>query len=321
MSEMHKAALFLQQLYRNIDNGYAEIRLIHKSGEYALAKKIYRPAKSIHTGDFDYLASLNDEYHIYHRVNISNTPDSKKANMSAIVALYVDIDDSSDAALARLDEMVLPPTCVIYSGGGFHAYWLLREPLAISSAKDIAAVERTMQGMILAYGDGADVKAKDVTRILRTPYFYNIKDKYPEPRLCEMVYFDEADYDRYHFDRLHKQYAPLGTPERPAIRRAIPVISGDNLPQWVSDYMSNGAPQGERNHRLYAVARWYNDTGKSQFQAEQDLITRAMADGLAQHEANATIRSAYHAPRNAANALPSHIRSLMAIEDGLDGES
>ena len=312
---MHKAAFFLQQLYRDIHEGYAELRLIHKTGDMSKVKRIFRPANTIHTGDFSVLAELNEDYHIYHRVNVSSTEDSKKANISAIVALYVDIDDSSDEALTRLEEMVWPPTAVIYSGGGFHGYWLLKEPLYVASDKERFEVERTMQGIILAYGDGADDKAKDVTRILRSPDFFNIKDKYPEPIRCEMVYFDDCEYERYSFERLHKAFAHLGAPERPVVRRILPVIHSDNMPRWVKGYLQNGAPSGERNKQLYSVARWYNDTGKSQMEAEQDLITRALADGLEQHEANATIRSAFQAPRNTGNALPSHIRNLMAIED------
>lgn len=312
---MHKAAFFLQQLYRGIQNGYAEIRLIHKSGDIGMAKKIYRPANTIHNCNFDYLAEQNQEYHIYHRVNVSNTPDSKKANISAIVALYVDVDNPSDEALNRLEEMLWPPTAVIYSGGGFHGYWLLKEPFYITSDQDRKEVERTMQGMILAYGDGADEKAKDITRILRSPDFYNIKDKYPTPPLCEMVYFDDCEYERYSFARLHKAYAHLGAPERPIVRRELPVIQSDDMPRVVREYLQNGAPQGQRNAKLYFIARVYNDNGKSQMDTEQDLIPRALADGLEQHEANNTIRSAFQAPRNTSNALPSHIRNLMAIED------
>ena len=312
---MHKAAFFLQQLYRDIHEGYAEIRLIHKSGDKAKALKIYRHANTIHECNFDYLAEQNKEYHIYHRVNVSNTPDSKKPNISAIVALYVDVDDPSDEALSRMEEMLWPPTAVIYSGGGFHGYWLLKEPLYVTSDKDRFEVERTMQGMILAYGTGADDKAKDVTRILRSPDFFNIKDKYPEPIRCELVYFDDSEYERYSFERLHKAFAHLGAPERPTVRRILPVISSDDMPRVVKEYLQNGAPQGERNAKLYFIARVYNDNGKSQMEAEQDLIPRALADGLEQSEANATIRSAFQAPRNTGNALPSHVRNLMAVED------
>lgn len=318
---MHTAAYFLQQLYRNIEHGYAELRLIHKTGDMSKVKRIFRPANLIHTGDFSVLAELNQDYHVYHRVNVSSTEDSKKANISVIVALYVDIDDSSDEALARLEDMLWPPTAVIYSGGGFHGYWLLNEPFYITSDKDRFEVERTMQGMILAYGAGADDKAKDITRILRTPNFYNIKEKYETPPLCELVYFDDAEFERYSFARLHKAFAHLGAPERPTVRRILPVINSEDMPRVVREYIQNGAPEGQRNAKLYFIARVYNDNGKSQMQAEQDLLPRACADGLTQSEANATIKSAFHAPRNAGNALPSHLRNLMAIEDDMEGVS
>lgn len=312
---MSDTVQFLQALYQGAD-GYAEIRLLHKSGDYRKIEKIYRPANTIHTGNFDVLAEMNSDYHIYHRVNVSNGENSKKADISQIVALYLDIDDNSDEAYARLENLAVP-TAVIKSGGGYHAYYMLIEPLAIDSPDMVLEVERTMQGMILAYGDGADDKAKDITRILRTPGFYNIKDKYDTPPLCELVYLDNDRYGRYSFSSLHSRFAHLGAPAKPKVRRQIPPSAYSNeLPRWVNEYIQNGASQGERNAKLYAVARGFLDAGKTQFEAEQALISRALADGLTQSEANNTIKSAY---RNNANPqVNRRMSSRYAIGDSFD---
>jgi len=46
----------------------------------------------------------------------------------ALPAFYTDIDDPTDAALAKLRGARLPPSVIVWSGGGYHAYWLLDEP-------------------------------------------------------------------------------------------------------------------------------------------------------------------------------------------------
>lgn len=311
------ASRFLEALYRNAE-GYAEIRLLHKSGDFRKAQKIYRPANTIHTGNFDVLAEMNREYHIYHRVNVSSTQDSKKANISQVVALYVDIDDASDAAYERLERMHFPPTAIVYSGGGFHGYWMLRQPVVIRNRENIQDIERTMQGMILAYGDNADEKAKDITRILRTPGFNNIKEKYETPLLCELVYLDDDRFGHYGYHELYKHYAPRVAPAKPVIKRQVPQTAySQDLPLWVQEYLKTGATTGERNHRLYAAARCYLDAGKSQFEAEQDLISRALADGLSQSEAKNTINSAF---RNARNPQVTRTMSARyAIGDSVGG--
>lgn len=316
---MQHPSEFFQALYSQVKHGLAEIRLIHHSGDFSQAKKIYRPATTIHTGDFDTLAELNAEYHIYFRVNVSNEPRSKKPDISQVVALWLEIDNNSPEVEKRLIEYPFPPTMLIHSGGnGYHAYWMLKEPLLVDSDKTRFEVERTLSGMILDWGadSGGDKHTKDITRILRVPFFRNIKEKYaPDYPLCLPVWYDDSQGDRYKFEWLHKRYSPLGAPESPIIRRALPVVDNGDKPKWIMDYLQNGANQGQRNHRLYAVARWYNDNGISESMAEMDLITRALADGLSQTEAQTAIRSAYSAPRDSSNVIGSTMKKRYAVGD------
>jgi len=44
--------------------------------------------------------------------------------------VFVDLDDPSADALARLRAMSPPPSCITFTGGGYHAYWWLDEPLS-----------------------------------------------------------------------------------------------------------------------------------------------------------------------------------------------
>jgi len=46
----------------------------------------------------------------------------------ALPALFVDVDDPSGEALAKLQCAKPSPSCLVASGGGYHAYWWLDEP-------------------------------------------------------------------------------------------------------------------------------------------------------------------------------------------------
>jgi hypothetical protein len=46
----------------------------------------------------------------------------------ALPALFVDVDDPSVDALDRLRRFPIAPSCIVHSGGGYHAYWWLDEP-------------------------------------------------------------------------------------------------------------------------------------------------------------------------------------------------
>ncbi len=48
----------------------------------------------------------------------------------ALPAVFVDLDDPSANALAHLRAMSPAPSCISFTGGGFHAYWWLEQPLS-----------------------------------------------------------------------------------------------------------------------------------------------------------------------------------------------
>jgi hypothetical protein len=93
-------------------------------------------------------------------------------------ALWVDCDlKESPDARQRLANFRPPPHLIVASGGGFHAYWLIEQPL---DADWVPIANRR-----LAYALGADLAATDATRILRPPGTRNLK--YQPPRPVELV--------------------------------------------------------------------------------------------------------------------------------------
>jgi hypothetical protein len=103
-------------------------------------------------------------------------------NCAALGAVYVDLDSHSDAQAlaegeARLAAFPLLPSIVIRSGGGLHAYWLLREPADVQAeASELRSVLRQ-----LAHTLGGDLAAAECARVLRLPGTFNQKYDPPVP--------------------------------------------------------------------------------------------------------------------------------------------
>jgi hypothetical protein len=73
------------------------------------------------------------------------------------------------------------------------------------------------------------------------------------------------------------------------------------LPRSLREYLATGAEKGNRDNALFAAACQARDAGLSQSEAEQLLVSRAVADGLSEAVARRKIKSAYSkAPREPA---------------------
>jgi len=53
-----------------------------------------------------------------------------ESDLLALPAVFVDLDDPTPDALARLRDLRPAPSCITFTGGGYHAYWWLDEPLS-----------------------------------------------------------------------------------------------------------------------------------------------------------------------------------------------
>jgi hypothetical protein len=89
-----------------------------------------------------------------------------RTSIRTIPAIWADCDHKSPAMLL---SYLLPPSFIIDSGHGYHAYWLLARPL-----HNPTLVERLNKGVQkLAHADAAGYPA---TQVLRVPGTYNYKD-------------------------------------------------------------------------------------------------------------------------------------------------
>lgn len=135
---------------------------------------------------------------------------AKQQNVTSIACLWVDIDivdsaahkagnlpKSVDEAMGLLPEKY-PPSIIVSSGHGLHAYWLLKEPVIINDENraEVINTVRKLQQIIRnsAAANGWKIDATaDLSRILRVPYTWNFKD--PEnPVLCEVIEYADLRY-------------------------------------------------------------------------------------------------------------------------------
>jgi hypothetical protein len=100
-----------------------------------------------------------------------------KDDLLALPALFVDIDENPEAALDRLRNFSLPPSCIVHSGHGLHAYWFLTEPTA-----EFDLANRTLRGLA-GYFDGDNT---NVVEMLRLPGSVNIKPSRASA-LCHVI--------------------------------------------------------------------------------------------------------------------------------------
>ncbi|MCO6436020.1 MAG: DUF3987 domain-containing protein [Phycisphaerae bacterium] len=165
---------------------------------------------------------------IYFSVCARKHKGGKKQDVARARSLWGDFDGMTpDEVAYRCNELGIPPTIIISSGGGTHLYWVLDEPIEFDSPEAIAKVENANKRIAQAIGGD---HVCDVSRVLRLPGFLNAK--YDPARPCTIV---KLDGPRWDFDRLLEFL-----PELPA----APTPSADG----------NGKHRGPVNHALVGRA-------------------------------------------------------------------
>ena len=117
----------------------------------------------------------------------------EKESVIGTVALWVDVDAQ------ELPRTTYPPTSVVWSGRGWHMYWLLDDPLL-----DIERIE-TYNQALLHDTNGADPGSWNANRVLRVPG--TINKKYDPPA---QVQLRSNNGVRYHIS----DFEVLGTLKR-----------------------------------------------------------------------------------------------------------
>ena len=155
----------------------------------------------------NWLKKFGTDHNIYFSVNPTRDAVSKKASredIDAVEYLHVDVDPRAGECLADEQPRILQsirefkpvPTCLIFSGGGYQAFWRLEEPIKIGG--DIAKAEEAKRyNMQLEIRLGGD-NCHNIDRIMRLPGTMNRPNAKKRKRgreevMAELVHFDEDE--------------------------------------------------------------------------------------------------------------------------------
>lgn len=161
-----------------------------------------------HEQVIEFLNEHQAEHNLYFQVNPLLHDVRKKAerqDVAALAWLHVDVDPRVGEDLAaehkriralfetRLPPGVQPPTCLVFSGGGFQGFWHLRLPMQIDGQEEAyEEAARFNQQLELLFA--AD-HCHNVDRIMRLPGTINWPDEKKKakgrvPALAEVVWFN-----------------------------------------------------------------------------------------------------------------------------------
>lgn len=222
-----EAVNLFNQLYEKVPAGHFAYTIKFKDGtriySYAIADQVQRlemGKKAIELSDRG--------VDIWHSVNpVSVKPEGGKRGNENVVsyqtALIVDIDIRStahkgDPALYAADfdeaKSFLPftPSLIAFSGFGLHAYYILKDPIAITddNREEIKRRNELLLDVIRAKANGKTIDGVgDLPRILRTPGTFNYKLGKNNASLCHIV---EDTGLRFTYDEIDEKLRALPVP-------------------------------------------------------------------------------------------------------------
>jgi len=163
--------LFFETLFEELD-GYLELRGFSKSEKPNL-QKFYSDMGSFLEA-VDRATQHQGDYDIYFGVCPRSRPEGTKAAITQTRVAWVDIDRDIDTARKAVNALPYRYSALVESGRGIHAYWVMKEPVDLSTPELQADFEGRLRGLAIKLG--GDTQACDVTRIMRVPGTKNLKE-------------------------------------------------------------------------------------------------------------------------------------------------
>ena len=151
---------------------------------------------------FPELLVRNEIGNIFFGVNPRRDRGGTKASVDQCRVVWVDLDNTTlEDATGRWSDISIPPTIVVDSGHGIHAYWKLAETISLIDPAQRIAWEAIVKSFASTLRGDA---THDCTRLLRLPGTMNVKERRNgvAPVACRLVSIDpEYVYPRAVFER------------------------------------------------------------------------------------------------------------------------
>jgi len=186
-----------------------------------------------------------------------------KKNVHYLAAFHVEVDYGSDGhrknpeysnyegALAAIETFKMKPTIVNHSGGGFHCYWVLSNPVKVSEI-GMPQLESINKALIKQLG--GDSGTQDISRVLRVPGTINFKME-GNPREVVNLWLDGPRYSYEDFqclienDNTTDKNVKQAPTQNPKPTTPIMIGSADDIeklpiPERIKQLILNGCDYG-----------------------------------------------------------------------------
>jgi len=213
-----------------------------------------------------------DGIDVYFGVNPRTGNGGKKENVHYLGAFHAEIDygktghkkespsETYEEALNIIQSFTLEPTVIIHSGGGFHCYWVLSNPVKVS---DIGINVLESINKALSEKLGGDRGTHDISRVLRIPGTFNFKIP-DNPRPVTLISNNHKKYSLKDFEQFISADKP-----KPANK----VVS--QQPQTIfpsgSDIDIDALPISEKMKNL--IKRGNDGSYKTRSEADMAVVT------------------------------------------------
>lgn len=198
---------------------------------------------------------------------------ANKAGVAAGLALHVDVDDLQ--ALDRIRAFHPSPTVVVFSGGGYQAFWKLRRPSA-----DLARIERI--NATIAHALGGD-KCWNIDRIMRLPGTLNVPNakKRAAGRVPALAYVVEelTDWTRlYDLNDFEDPEPAASALRQPVAMKPFAPVGLDDLPLDLSELTRRIIQKGDDLERpIGSPNARFTSRSEALFRCACDLARRGWA--------------------------------------------
>jgi hypothetical protein len=179
------------------------------------ARQWLHPTEIVRAFDELWAINLTERGNIFMGVNPrTRVGGGTKADVAICRSVWAELDRMSLETATRWRQLALPsPTVVVASGGGAHLYWMLEEPLSVQEPNVRSRFEAMLKAL---YTDLKCDSTSDVSRLLRLPGFWNVKDFRlgSRPRECRLVHcngdlrYPLSQFERW-FEKSEEQAAPV----------------------------------------------------------------------------------------------------------------
>jgi hypothetical protein len=175
-----EAKHFFEAIYgswqKDCQKQYLEIRLI---GDGRVEQRFYSSPDEFITYDLRALLKAQErgKYDIFFGVCPRSRKSGKNEDIAIIPALWADIDDGG--SFGKLMAFSPRSDIIVFSGHGYHAYWLLNKPVPANQN-----TQGTLRKIQKACGSDS---VSDFARVMRLPGSLNLKEP-QNPKLCKVVF-------------------------------------------------------------------------------------------------------------------------------------